>query len=65
MSQEQIQKQTPQKKKEETEPQIQPKVSEGATDAMDELDALLEEIDSVLELNASDLVARFIQSGGE
>lgn len=65
MSQEQIQKQTPQNKKEETEPQVQPKVSEGATDAMDELDALLEEIDSVLELNASDLVEKFIQAGGE
>lgn len=65
MSQEQIQKQTPQKKKEETEPQIQPKVSEGATDAMDELDALLEEIDSVLEVNASEFIRNYIQSGGE
>lgn len=65
MSQEQIQKQTPQKKKEETEPQIQPKISEGATDAMDELDALLEEIDSVLEVNASEFIRNYIQSGGE
>lgn len=65
MSQEQIQKQTPQKKKEETEPQIQPKVSEGATDAMDELDALLEEIDSVLEVNAAEFVKNYIQGGGE
>lgn len=65
MSQEQIQKQTPQKKKEETEPQVQPKVSEGATDALYELDALLDEIDSVLEVNAADFVQDFIQSGGE
>lgn len=56
--------------KEKTAPQeevvveeVEPKVPENAEVLKSELDELLDEIDSVLEVNASDFVRQFVQKG--
>ncbi len=39
--------------------------SAGASEALDGLDDLLDEIDAVLEQNAEEFVTQYIQKGGE
>lgn len=65
MSQEQIhkQKQETTAKVEETKP-VEPKNLENKELAED-IDEILAEIDNVLEVNAEEFVAAFVQKGGE
>lgn len=44
---------------------VETKKSEDAEKLKDELDDLLDEIDSVLEVNAEEFVKGYIQKGGE
>ena len=64
MAQEQKQ---PRKSSEEDEVDVAPETSvserKGALD--DDVDAILDEIDEVLEVNAEDFVKSFIQKGGQ
>lgn len=57
-----IQKPAPQKKEVE---QVEPKADVDAQRLKDEMDAMLDEIDSVLEENAEEFVKGYIQKGGE
>lgn len=59
----QKQKQTPAKKTDEVE-EI-PVVTDTKEELKDALDELLDEIDSVLEVNAEEFVRSYIQKGGE
>lgn len=59
----QIEKQHTETKTEEVE--AEPKVPENAQAIKDELDDLLDEIDSVLEVNAEEFVKSYIQKGGQ
>lgn len=51
--------------KTEVEEVAEPKVPENAQAVKDELDELLDEIDSVLEVNAAEFVSSYIQKGGQ
>ena len=65
MAQEQKQPRKSQESEETPEATIESDVTErkGALD--DDVDAILDEIDDVLETNAEDFVKSFIQKGGE
>lgn len=60
----QVQKQKPAPQKTVTET-VEPQVDADAQRLKDEADALLDEIDSLLEVNAEEFVAQYIQKGGE
>lgn len=60
----QVTKQVPEPKTEEVE-EVEPHVSESAEELKSELDDLLDEIDSVLEVNAAEFVSSYIQKGGQ
>ncbi|KQZ70403.1 ubiquitin-like protein Pup [Nocardioides sp. Root151] len=65
MAQEQKQ---PKKSTEDTpveEETVAPEVSERKEQLDEDIDAILDEIDDVLETNAEDFVKSFIQKGGE
>ncbi|KQT94983.1 ubiquitin [Marmoricola sp. Leaf446] len=59
----------PRRSHEEEEPVDAPAPAESATERKDKLDddidAILEDIDDVLETNAEDFVKSFIQKGGQ
>lgn len=61
---EQVQKQHSEKKQEEPVQEELPKKNNGE-DLKAELDALLDEIDEVLEANAEDFVKSYVQKNGE
>ena len=48
-----------------TEPVVDPAAAEAAEKIKAELDDLLDEIDSVLEVNAEEFVKGYIQKGGQ
>lgn len=58
------QKPTPEKR-EEAEVDVDVAASEAGKKITEELDDLLDEIDSVLESNAEDFVRNYVQKGGE
>jgi ubiquitin-like protein Pup len=60
---EQVVKQPAPQKKEEA--QVEPVKDESAEKLKAEMDAMLDEIDSVLEENAQEFVNSYIQKGGE
>lgn len=60
----QVEKVTTETKTEAVE-EVNPTTPENAQAIKDELDELLDEIDSVLEVNAADFVASYIQKGGQ
>lgn len=63
---ERVQKQkTAPQKEAVVEEEVSPKVPENAEALKDEMDELLDEIDSVLEVNAAEFVAAFVQKGGQ
>lgn len=51
--------------KTKTAEEIAPKVPENIEAIKSELDELLDEIDSVLEINAEEFVASYVQKGGQ
>jgi ubiquitin-like protein Pup len=57
------------KKASQTEPEVEEVAESDVTDRKealdDDVDAILDEIDDVLETNAEDFVKSFIQKGGE
>ena len=53
----------PKPKQDEEQPQAEAKASEATS--TEDVDDLLDEIDSVLESNAEDFVRSFVQKGGE
>jgi ubiquitin-like protein Pup len=59
------QKQKPAPKREEEVVEDVPQPSARGTEIKEELDDLLDEIDSVLEENAEDFVKSYVQKGGE
>jgi len=59
------QKQKPAPKRDEEVVEEVPQASGRGTEIKDELDDLLDEIDSVLEENAEDFVKAYVQKGGE
>lgn len=52
-------------KQEEVVEEVEPHVPENAEAIKNELDELLDEIDSVLEVNAEEFVKSYIQKGGQ
>ena len=64
MGQQQIQKQAPTKAKTEDAPPV-PKSSESAKAASKDAADLIDEIDAVLEENATEFVANYVQRGGQ
>lgn len=60
----QVEKTTAETKTEEVT-EVEPHVPENAQAIKDELDELLDEIDSVLEVNAEEFVRSYVQKGGE
>lgn len=70
VSQEQVRKSRPQEKSlseqlaEETKQRTAEEDAKRA-ETLDDLDALLDEIDSVLEENAEEFVAKYVQKGGQ
>lgn len=61
-SQQRISKPAP--KEQKTEEAVEPKVEDRSAED-EELDALLDEIDSLLESNAAEFIAGYVQKGGE
>ncbi len=61
---EQIQKKSAETKTEEVA-EVEPQVPESAEALKDEMDELLDEIDSVLEVNAEEFVKGYVQKGGQ
>ena len=53
----------PKPKQEEEQPQAD--ASQAESTSTEEIDDLLDEIDSVLEVNAEDFVRSFVQKGGQ
>lgn len=62
---ERIQKTKTAPQKEAVVEETSPKIPENAQAVKDELDELLDEIDSVLEVNAEEFVKSYVQKGGE
>lgn len=52
-------------KQEEVVEEVEPQVPENAEAIKNELDELLDEIDSVLEVNAEEFVRSYVQKGGQ
>ncbi len=65
MAQEQKQPRKASEESEETEVAPESEVAERKEAMDDDVDAILDEIDDVLESNAEDFVKSFIQKGGE
>ncbi|WP_181311021.1 ubiquitin-like protein Pup [Nocardioides campestrisoli] len=65
MSQEQKQPRRSSQEEESTEAVVEGDVAERKETLDDDVDAILDEIDDVLETNAEDFVKSFIQKGGE
>lgn len=65
MAQEQKQPRKSDEAEETTEVAPEPDVAERKEALDDDVDAILDEIDDVLETNAEDFVKSFIQKGGE
>ena len=65
MAQEQKQPRKSSETEEATEVELESDVSERKEALDDDVDAILDEIDDVLESNAEDFVKSFIQKGGE
>lgn len=65
MAKERVQKQVPAKQEEKTVEDVEPKSQEELDAIKAETDALLDEIDSVLEVNAEEFVKSYIQKGGQ
>jgi ubiquitin-like protein Pup len=61
----QEQKQPKKSSQDDTEVEDQPEVAERKEQLDEDIDAILDEIDEVLESNAEDFVKSFIQKGGE
>jgi ubiquitin-like protein Pup len=61
----QEQKQPKKSSQDDTEIEEQPEVAERKEQLDEDIDAILDEIDEVLESNAEDFVKSFIQKGGE
>ncbi|MDR0343936.1 MAG: ubiquitin-like protein Pup [Nocardiopsaceae bacterium] len=61
------QRQTPKRSEEveETEPESSAEVKERQEKLSDDVDAILDEIDEVLEENAEEFVRSYVQKGGE
>lgn len=64
MAQKRVQKKVAPQAKETTE-EVAPEASETDTHTLDDIDALLDEIDEVLEVNAEQFVRAYVQKGGE
>lgn len=62
---EQVQKRVASQDREAPEEQPLPSRSEGKAASTEETDALLDEIDAVLEQNAAEFVRDYIQKGGQ
>jgi prokaryotic ubiquitin-like protein Pup len=60
-----VQKQKPGTKQDEVVEDVQPKESPSAEELKAATDELLDEIDALLEVNAEEFVASYIQKGGE
>ena len=65
MSQEQKQPRRSSQEDESTEGVVESDVAERKESLDDDVDAILDEIDDVLETNAEDFVKSFIQKGGQ
>ena len=65
MAQEQKQPRKSSESQETTEEVVETDVAERKVAIDDDVDAILDEIDDVLETNAEDFVKSFIQKGGE
>jgi ubiquitin-like protein Pup len=52
-------------KPETEEEEVQAEATKAETDVAEETEELLDEIDSVLEVNAEDFVKAFVQKGGQ
>lgn len=65
MGQKQEQKAKPVSKKQSSEVVAETQTTDDKAALKNELDALLDEIDEVLEENASDFVRDYLQKGGE
>ena len=65
MAQEQKQPRKSTESEETTEDVVETDVAERKEALDDDIDAILDEIDDVLETNAEDFVKSFIQKGGE
>ena len=65
MAQEQKQPRRSSETEETTEEVVETDVAERKVALDDDIDAILDEIDDVLETNAEDFVKSFIQKGGE
>ena len=61
----QEQKQPKKSSQDDTEVEDQPEVAERKERLDEDIDAILDEIDDVLETNAEDFVKSFIQKGGQ
>jgi len=62
---EQVQKRVSSQDRVTREEETLPARSKGKASSAEETDALLDEIDAVLEENASDFIRDFVQKGGE
>ncbi len=65
MEQKRIKRSTSKKESAETDVQSDKSKTDSAQKVKDDTDALLDEIDSVLEENAEEFVRAYVQKGGE